>query len=44
MIWTSIIQNILRAQSPEGEIQNLAELTSINSLAYRENDGKLFVT
>ncbi len=44
MVWTSISQNAVRAQSPDGSVRTLAELTSVNALAYRDSDGKLFVS
>jgi sugar lactone lactonase YvrE len=44
VVWTSISQNAVRALSPGGEVRDLAtNLASVNSIAYRESDGKLFV-
>lgn len=44
LVWTAISQNAVRARKPGGEIVDLAtDLVSVNSIAYRESDGRLFV-
>lgn len=44
LVWTSISQNAVRAKSPNGEIRDLAApLVSVNSIALRESDERLFV-
>ncbi len=44
VVWTSISQNAVRAKSPKGEVRDLAtNLASVNSIAYRVSDGRLFV-
>ncbi len=44
VVWTSISQNAVRAKSPNGEVRDLAtNLASVNSIAFREADEKLFV-
>lgn len=44
LVWTAISQNAVRARRPDGEIVDLAtDLVSVNSIAYRESDGRLFV-
>jgi sugar lactone lactonase YvrE len=44
LVWTAISQNAVRARKPNGEIVDLAtDLVSVNSIAYRESDGRLFV-
>jgi len=44
LVWTSISQNAVRARSPDGEIRDLANpLVSVNSIAFRESDERLFV-
>jgi len=44
LVWTSISQNAVRAKSPDGEVRDLAApLVSVNSIALRESDGRLFV-
>lgn len=41
--WTSISQNAVRARSPDGKVWDVAtNLVSINSIAYNENDERLF--
>lgn len=45
LVWTSINQNAVRARKPGGEVYDLAtDLVSVNSIAYRESDGRLFVS
>lgn len=43
MVWTSIEHNAVRARQGDGPIRTLAELASVNSIAYRKSDGRLFV-
>lgn len=44
LVWTAISQNAVRARKPDGEIIDLAtDLVSVNSITYRESDGRLFV-
>ncbi|MEX1032844.1 MAG: SMP-30/gluconolactonase/LRE family protein [Cellvibrionaceae bacterium] len=44
LVWTSISHNAVRARRPNGEIVDLATgLASVNSIAYRESDNRLFV-
>jgi sugar lactone lactonase YvrE len=44
MVWTSISQNTVRARKGDEPVRVLAEkLPSVNSIAYRKTDGRLFV-
>jgi sugar lactone lactonase YvrE len=44
VVWTAINQNAVRARKGDGPIRVLAEhLASVNSIAYRKSDGRLFV-
>ena len=43
VVWTSISQNAVRAKSPGGDVRDLANLVSVNSIAFRESDQRLFV-
>jgi sugar lactone lactonase YvrE len=44
MVWTSISQGTVRARTGDGPVRVLAEkIPSVNSIAYRKSDGRLFV-
>ena len=43
MVWTAINQDEVRARRGDGPVRTLAKLVSVNSIDYRESDGRLFV-
>jgi sugar lactone lactonase YvrE len=42
MVWTAISQGVVRLRTPSGEIREIAQLPSINSINVRKSDGRLF--
>jgi sugar lactone lactonase YvrE len=43
LVWTAISQGVVRARKPDGPVQEIAKLVSVNSVNVRRSDGRLFV-
>ena len=43
LVWTAISQGVVRARKPDGPVQDIAKLVSVNSVNVRRSDGRLFV-
>ena len=42
LLWTAIMQGVVRARAPDGKIREIAKLPSINSINVRKSDGRVF--